>query len=41
MKMNAEGEADYKDGAKFSTLLAGKNVAATDFSRNKTLKQQR
>ena len=41
MKVNQDGEADYKDGAKFSSLLHNKNVAATDFSRNKTLKQQR
>ena len=39
--MNEDGEVDYKDGAKFSSLLGGKNVAATDFSRNKTLKEQR
>jgi pre-mRNA-splicing factor ATP-dependent RNA helicase DHX38/PRP16 len=42
MKMNEDGEVDYKDGAKFSDLLnKTKRVAATDFSRNKTLKQQR
>ena len=41
VKLNQDGEADYKDGAKFSSLLSGKRVAATDFSRNKTLKQQR
>lgn len=41
MKLNEEGEVDYKDGAKFSDLLNSKRVAATDFSRNKTLKQQR
>lgn len=41
MKLNQEGEVDYKDGARFSDLLNGKRVAATDFSRNKTLKQQR
>ncbi len=41
MKVNHDGEVDYKDGAKFSTLLSGKRVAATDFSRNKTFKQQR
>ena len=41
MKMNQDGEVDYKDGAKFSDLLNGKKVAATDFSKNKTLKQQR
>ena len=29
MKMNEDGEVDYKDGAKFSSLLGGKNVAAT------------
>lgn len=39
--MNQDGEVDYKDGAKFSDLLNGKRVAATDFSRNKTFKQQR
>ena len=39
--MNEDGEVDYKDGAKFSQLLNKKRVAATDFSRNKTLKQQR
>ena len=41
MKMNQDGEVDYKDGAKFSDLLNGKKVAATDFSKNKTLKEQR
>ena len=41
MKMNEDGEVDYKDGAKFSSLLSGKRSAATDFSRNKTLKEQR
>ena len=41
MKMKDDGEVDYKDGAKFSDLLGGKKVAATQFSRNKTLKQQR
>ena len=41
MKLNKDGELDYKDGATFSSLLGGKRVAATDFSRNKTLKEQR
>ena len=39
--MKQDGEVDYKDGAKFSDLLNNKRVAATDFSRNKTFKQQR
>lgn len=29
MKVNNDGEVNYKDGAKFSTLLGGKKVAAT------------
>jgi pre-mRNA-splicing factor ATP-dependent RNA helicase DHX38/PRP16 len=41
VKVNKDGEVDYKDGAKFSTLLSGKQVKATDFSRNKTFKEQR
>ena len=41
MKVNDDGEVDYKDGAKFSTLPSGKKAAATDFSKNKTLKEQR
>lgn len=41
IKLNQDGQANYKDGAKFSSLLSGKNTAATDFSKNKTLKQQR
>ena len=41
-KMNQDGEVDYKDGAKFSSLLSSsKKNAATDFSKNKTLKEQR
>ena len=38
--MNKDGQVDYKDGAKFSDLLSGKRVAATDFSRNKTLSNE-
>ena len=41
MKVKQDGEVDYKDGAKFSDLLGGKRSTATDFSKNKTLKQQR
>ena len=32
---------DYKENTKFSDLLSKKTVAASDFSKNKTLKQQR
>jgi hypothetical protein len=32
---------DYKDNVKFSDLLSKKTVAASDFSKNKTMKQQR
>jgi len=32
---------DYKDNAKFSDLLNKKTVAASDFSKNKTFKEQR
>lgn len=39
--MNEDGQVNYKDGAKFSDLLNGKKIGATDFSKNKTLKQQR
>lgn len=41
MKVNNDGEVDYKESAKFSSLLSGKKTAATDFSKNKTLKEQR
>ena len=33
---------DYKEGNKFASLLAGsKNIAVSDFAKNKTFKEQK
>ena len=36
-----DGEVDFKAGAKFSSHMQEKSVAASDFSKTKTMKQQR
>ena len=40
-KVNAEGEVDYKDNVKFADHLKGKNEAASDFAKSKTIGEQR
>lgn len=40
-EMNEDGEVDYKKGAQYAAALAKKSEGASDFSRFKTIKQQR
>jgi len=39
--VGADGQVDFKAGSKFAAHMGAKSVAASDFSRNKTLAEQR